>query len=602
MSELIVTKFFLKSAEKNPDKPALRYKEGDEYRDITWGQFKERAFHAALGLLSLGVEYQDRVSIISKNRPEWAIADQGILWLGGVNVPIYDTLTPTQVSYILNNSDAKVVFCADEDQLDKILKIKDDVKTLTHAVVFDSVPVAKKKEFVLTFDELLEKGKAAEGEFATKLDENQGKLTEDDLCSFVYTSGTTGPPKGVMLTHKNFMSNVRDTLKVVPITEDDHVLSFLPLSHVLERMAGYYSMVVCGGTISYAVSIDTVAENMGEVSPTFMVSVPRLYEKMYARILEKVESDSPLKQKIFHWATGIGGQMLDAKDGEGPSFLLNLQFGIANKLVFSKLKERTGGKLRFFVSGGAPLAKHLGVFFGSANILILEGYGLTESSPVITCNRLDGYKFGTVGRPIPGVTVKIAEDGEILSAGPNIMKGYYKNEESTAETLEEVDGKIWLHTGDIGHLDDDGYLTITDRKKEIIVMSNGKNVAPQPIENLLKSNKFISQAVLIGNSRKFMAALISPDFEQLTRWAGENGVTFKDNAELVKNEKVLKFFEEQIAELMKELPRYEQIKKFHLLHRELTQEDGELTPTLKIKRKIIDQNFSSEVEKMYATN
>lgn len=601
MVDYIIPKVFLETVAQNRTKVALRFKEDGVYKDITYDEFKERSQFMALGLLKLGVEFQDRVAILSQNRPEWACADIAIQWLGGVNVPIYDTLTSPQISYILNNSGTKVIFVADASQLEKIIPIKADVPTLTNVVVFEAIPEGKKKDYVLSLPGLIEVGRKAEQELTGKLQKNLDRLTPDTLCSFVYTSGTTGPPKGVMLTHGNFMSNVFDTLKVIPINGTDTVLSFLPLSHVLERMAGYYSMIVVGGTIGYAVSIDTVAENMGEVHPTFMVSVPRLYEKMYARILEKVEQDSGLKQKIFHWATSIGSEVLNCKtEKRDIPFLLNVQFAIAERLVFSKLKERTGGKLRFFVSGGAPLAKHLGVFFASADILILEGYGLTESSPVITCNRLEAFKFGTVGLPIPGVKVRIDDDGEILAAGPNIMTGYYGDEGATKETLTEIDGDVWLRTGDIGHLDEDGFLTITDRKKEIIVMSNGKNVAPQPIENLLKSSKYISQAILVGNNRKFMAALIAPDFEQIERFARDNSLAFDTREELIRKPEIVKIFDDELQRLMADLPRFEQIKKYHLLPRELTQADGELTPTLKLKRKIISEHFATEIERLYS--
>ncbi|MFC1850409.1 AMP-dependent synthetase/ligase [candidate division CSSED10-310 bacterium] len=599
MVEYIIPKVFQETVANNREKVALRYKEEGVYKDILYNEFGERVHNTALGLLTLGVEFQHRVSIISKNRPEWAIADQGIQMLGAINVPIYDTLNAPQMAYIIDNSEGIVIFCEDEAQLDKVIQIKEKVKSLQKVVVMDPVPPDKKLDYVLTFDELMALGKSEQAKYEPVLQENLAKIKEDDLCSLVYTSGTTGPPKGVMLTHKNFMSNVFETLKTVPINSDDCVLSFLPLSHVLERMAGYYSMICVGGTIGYAVSIDTVGDNMGEVQPTFMVSVPRLYEKMYARILEKVESDSPLKQKIFHWATSVGTEYLIAQKKGETSLLLNIQFAIADHLVFSKLKQRTGGKLRFFVSGGAPLAKHLGEFFASAGILILEGYGLTESSPVITANRIENHKFGSVGLPIPGVEVKIAEDGEILARGPNIMKGYYKNEEATREALEEIEGDIWLHTGDIGHLDEDGFLFITDRKKEIIVMSNGKNVAPQPIENLLKSNKYISQAILIGNNRKYMAALIAPDFDQLNRFAQEKDLSISDPEELVTTSEVRALFDNEIEELMQDLPRYEKVKKYHLLPRDLSQEDGELTPTLKAKRKVIDQHFAKEIENLY---
>lgn len=599
MAEYIIPKIFHNSVTQHPNKVALRYKVEGVYRDITYEDFKERAFFTAIGLFSLGVDFQDRVSILSKNRPEWVIADQAILWMGAINVPNYDTLTSVQVSYILNNSDTKAIFLQNEEQLDKIIKIKDKVKTLNHAIVMDTVPSDKKLDWVMTMKELIELGKKETENYEKKLDENLNKLKPDDLCSLVYTSGTTGLPKGVMLTHKNFSSNVWNTLDVIPIRNSDSVLSFLPLSHVLERMAGYYGMIFVGGTINYAVSIDTVRDNMPETRPTLMISVPRLYEKMYAGVLQKIEEDSSLKQKIFQWALEVGKQYIEAKKKGTTGVILDIQFFLANKLVFSKIKEKTGNRLRFFVSGGAPLAKHLGDFFAALDILILEGYGLTESSPVITCNRLEKYKFGTVGLPIPGVEIKIANDGEILAKGDNIMKGYWKNDVATKETLEEIEGEIWLHTGDIGNIDEDGFLTITDRKKEIIVMSNGKNVAPQPIENLLKSSKYISQVVMIGNDRKFMSALIAPDFEQLKLYSDEKKISYNNNKELIDNIEIKTLFDEELEKIMSDLPRYEKIKKYILLPRELSQDEDELTPTLKIKRKIVNEHFKDEIANLY---
>ncbi|MBN2383890.1 long-chain fatty acid--CoA ligase [bacterium] len=600
MVDYIIPKIFLETVERCARKVALRHKAEGVYKDIIYQEFRQRTEAAAMGLLALGLEFQDRAGIISKNRPEWAMADLSTLWLGGISVPIYDTLIAPHIAYILNNAGVKIVFAADEEQLDKLLSIKDEIPSLKKIIVFDTVPAEKKKDYVLTFAELIELGNTSRDKYGQTLTDNLNKIAEDDICSLVYTSGTTGSPKGVMLTHKNFVSNVIDTITVIPLTGDDTLLSFLPLSHVLERMGGYYSMIILGGTIAYAASVDTVAENMTEVHPTVMISVPRFYEKMYSRVLETIESSSAIRQKIFHWGTRIGSQKFRAdKAGQKISFLLKLQFAIAKKLVFAKLKQKTGGKLRFFVSGGAPLAKHLGEFFASADIIIVEGYGLTETSPVITCNRLEKFEFGSVGLAIPNVELKIAEDGEILAAGPNVMKGYYKNEEATKETLEERDRKIWCHTGDIGYIDSEGMLFITDRKKEIIVMSNGKNVAPQPIENLLKSNKYISQAVMVGNSRKFMTALIAPDFAALTKYAQENSISFSDNADLIEKPEIKDFYHREIELLMKDVPRYEQVKKFRLLPRELTQEQGELTPTLKIKRKVVDQNFAREIEELY---
>jgi len=599
MTEYDIPKVFNSTCDKFSGKVALRYKKDGVYQDINYSDFRKMVRNTSMGLLSIGIKHGDRVAILSKNRPEWAVADLGIQSVGAINVPVYDTFLAPQVEYILTHSDAKVIICSTQEQLDKIMKVKDNVTSLIKVVVMDSLEDSKKPEYVMSMNELMEQGSQKKEKYETLLSEQIDKIKGDDLCSIVYTSGTTGHPKGVMLSHKNFISNVENTLKAVPITSEDTVLSFLPLSHVLERMGGYYTILYAGGTIAYAESIDTVGDNMGEIRPTIMISVPRLYEKMYAKILDKVESGSPVKQKIFKWATSVGKRMLEAKKSGSVPAMLNLQFSIAKKLAFDKLKNKTGGKLRFFVSGGAPLAKYLGEFFGSADISILEGYGLTESSPVITCNRLDNYKFGSVGLPISGVKIEIADDGEILASGPNIMQGYFKDEAGTSEVLEVINDETWLHTGDIGYLDEEGFLNITDRKKEIIVMSNGKNVAPQPLETILKTGKFISQAVMIGNEKKFMSALIIPDFEKLENYAKENEISFSERGKLIESPEIKKLFDTSIEELIKDLPRYEQLKKYCLLPRELTLEENELTPTLKLKRSIIEDHFSVEISNLY---
>jgi len=426
-----------------------------------------------------------------------------------------------------------------------------------------------------------------------------GEVKGDDLATLIYTSGTTGEPKGVMLTHNNLASNVVAAEKAIPVLgPDDVALSFLPLSHSFERTAGYNFMLHSGATIAYAESVDKVPENMLEIRPTVMCSVPRLYEKMYARVNERVAAGPPLRQKIFRWAVGVGAEMFShvvAHTTPGP--LLKLQFAIADRLAFAKIKERTGGRLKLFVSGGAPLAREIAEFFGAAGLLVCEGYGLTETSPVITCNRPDNLRPGTVGLPLDGVEVKIAEDGEILSRGPHIMKGYFNKPEATAEA---IDPEGWFHTGDVGHLDPDGFLVITDRKKDIIVTSGGKNIAPQPIENRLKTNAFFTEVVMIGDKRNYPTALVVPNFEALETWAAKTGLQAASREELVARPEVEQHVLGLMAELLSDIAQYEKIKKVTVLPTEFTQESGELTPTLKVKRRVIADRYRDQIERMYA--
>jgi long-chain acyl-CoA synthetase len=402
-----------------------------------------------------------------------------------------------------------------------------------------------------------------------------------------------------MLTHANLVSNVLASGKAFnnSFGPYDTALSFLPLCHSFERTAGHNFMLYAGATIAYAESVEKVPENMLEVRPTVMCSVPRLYEKMYARINEKVAADPPLRRRIFAWAMGVGRRVFrHTVEGTAPGLLLRLQFALADKLVFSKIKARTGGRLRVFISGGAPLAREIAEFFGAAGMVILEGYGLTETSPVISVNRPDRLKPGTVGLPVEGVEVKIAEDGEILTRGPHVMKGYYKKVEATAEA---IDKEGWFHTGDIGILDRDGFLVITDRKKDILVTSGGKNIAPQPIENKIKTNPFFAEIVMIGNCRNFPSALVVPNFEQLERWARAKGIACKSREELVGNAQVLGHYEGLIAELSRDLAPFEKIKKVSLLTREFSLEAGELTPTLKVKRRVVEEKYKAAIDRMY---
>ncbi len=569
------------------DKPALAHKpRGGTYQDISYAEFGASVDAFSKGLNALGVQKGDRVAILSENRPEWAISDFGILKAGAVNVPMFSTLTAAQVGYILKDSGAKIICVSTEKQLEKVISIRDEVPTLEQVIIFDTVE-GEMPEGVTHFTAACEMA----GE------EVDSDLHEDDVATIIYTSGTTGNPKGVMLTHANFIFNLQACKSLIDVGETDVLLSFLPLSHVFERLGGHYVPLFSGAKIAYAESTFTVAQNMKDVAPTVMLSVPRLYETMHERILRAVEEGSSVKQKIFHWGVSVGSAVSSAiQQGKKPSAILQLQQGIADKLVFAKLKAATGGQLRFFVSGGAALPQSIAEFFHAAGILILEGYGLTETSPVISMNHPEKWKFGTVGVSVPGVEVQIAEDGEILTRGPHIMKGYFNNESATAEVIDE---NGWFYTGDIGIIDGDGFIKITDRKKNIIVLSNGKNVAPQPIESELVRSPFISQVMVVGSERKNLAALIVPNFDALKAWAAENGVNTDDLSAMLQTREVQQHIQGEIRSCLTDFADFEQVRRFTLLEKEFSQEDDEMTPTLKLKRNVIMERYSDAIEGMY---
>jgi len=592
-----VSDIFFNAVKQNPEKELFFHKEGGSYKGIVASDMKNRVELIGNGLISMGLEFDGKVGILSHNRWEWAAADIGIITTGAADVTIYPTLNSEQIEYIVNNSDMTMIFVENQMQYEKIKSIKEKCSGLQKIIVMDNSKISDDK-LCITLKELMDAGEDYRKQNPDEFYNRKKKITFDSLLTLIYTSGTTGNPKGVMLTHGNLVSNVLSVGEVVDFKGDGNIaLSFLPLSHVLERMAGYYTMLYYGASIAYAEGIETVAQNMAEIHPTIMVSVPRLYEKIHAKIVDAGMSGSSLKRKIFLWSVNVGKQVAALKiEGKTAGSFLNFKYSIAQKLVFSKLKERTGGKLKFFISGGAPLGKEIAEFFLAANLIILEGYGLTETSPVISVNTLEKMRPGTVGPILPDVEVKIADDGEILFKGPNLMKGYYKNEEATKEAI--VDG--WFHTGDIGHISDDGMLVITDRKKELIVTSGGKNIAPQPIENKLKVSKYVAQVVLIGDQRKYISALIVPDFDVLSKWAKRNEIVFETNEELIKDEKVKELFQREVNSTNDNFARYEQIKYFALLPNELSQETGELTPTLKVKRRVVNEKYKETIESLYA--
>jgi long-chain acyl-CoA synthetase len=574
------------------DRLMMKYKSGGAWREITWNEFNSNVLGLGRALIKMGIEHGDRVAIFSPNSPRWQMADMAVLSIGAADVPLYATITAQQAEYIISDSGSKVIFVGTEDHLKRVMEVKANLPALTKIVTMDNT--ASDNPDVITFDDMVKMGET-EGS-AQDFNRRLSAVKPDDLCSIVYTSGTTGNPKGVMLIHDNFLSNIKTVATLVEVSDTEQVLSFLPLSHVLERMSGYYSSIFKGCTISHAESIDTLLVDIGEIKPHWMVSVPRLYEKVHAGVLMNIENDKPIKQKIFHWALGVGRQVSVLKAAHQPiPGGLNLKSKIADKLVFSKIYELMGGRLRFFVSGGAPLAKEIAQFFHALGVLILEGYGLTETSPVISCNTPDNYRFGSVGRVLPDQQVKIAEDGEILVKGPNVMSGYWNKPEETAEAL--ADG--WFHTGDIGEFDDDGYLYITDRKKDLIVTAGGKNIAPQNLENALKMSRYIEQVAVIGDNRKFVSALIVPSFADLDVWGQKQGVPTGDRDKLLKDPRVLDLIKKEIDEQLKEFDRHERVQKFVLLSEEMTETAGLLTPTLKVRRKEVNQAFSDEIEGMY---
>jgi len=582
---------FLQCVETFNKPDAFKFKKDGRWVDVSHREAFDKVHNTALALQALNLARGDRVALLSENRYEWAIADLSILSAGCITVPVYPTLPPAQSEYILRDSEARAIFVSTAEQLDKVLSIRANLPMLQSVICFDATASG---DGIISMDDFLARGAAVESKPA--FGEMVSTIGKYDWASIIYTSGTTGDPKGVILTHWNFMSNVHAVLSLIDIGPEDGCLSFLPLSHSFERTAGYYVMMTAGSTIAYAQSVETVADDLGEVCPTVVCSVPRLYEKMYARILDTVDKGSGLKKSLFSWAVKSERRFVTESLADGAGPLTKGKRNLANSLVFKKLKARTGGRLRFFVSGGAPLSRDIAEFFYAAGLPILEGYGLTETTPVLTVNTFDNFRFGTVGKPIPGVDIRIAEDGEILARGDNIMQGYYKKPEATAETIR--DG--WFYTGDIGHLDGDGFLVITDRKKDIIVTAGGKNIAPQPIESLLKSSAYITEAVVIGDKRPFCSVLIVPTFEKLDEFAVSVNVPNTTRHELLASSPVRDLYQNEIDTLTRTLASYEHPHKFALIDRELTVDDGDLTPSLKVKRRIVEQKYAHLIDDIYS--
>ena len=585
-----------------------------EYTPIYWDQVIEDVHSLASYMLSKGIEHGDRVGILSENRYEWAVVDLAIQMIGGINVSLYTTLPASQCEYILQDSETRMFFVSTGIQLKKAVEVYENCEQLIEIIAFDN-PKNKthaSKDFVHLFEDVLNEGAKQTEKYKSEIKKRVNAVSVEDISTLIYTSGTTGRPKGAMLTHQNIVSNVKAATKHIYWDDKDRLLSFLPLCHSFERTAGYYAIISCGAEIYYAESVDTVSKNMPEVKPTVMISVPRLFEKIYNLIVKSVEEGSDTKKKVFNWAVETGRKYASGKRG-----LVSVQKKIADKLVFNKLKERTGGQIRLFVSGGAALPPDIDDFFKAAGLTILQGYGLTETSPVMAANKVGEEITGVVGAVIPGVTVAIkdlntgaiiaqisgedyptsltSEPGDILCKGPNVMKGYWRNEEATKEMIDD-DG--WLHTGDVGRFVE-GNLKITDRIKHMIVNAGGKNIYPGPIEDMFKTSKWIDQMVVVGEAQNFMAGLIVPDFEVLAKYAKDNGLDYKDNEVLISHPEIVEVFKKEIRTFSKDLASHEKIRDFRLLPNEFTVETGEITPTMKVKRRVIAEKYADQISSIF---
>jgi len=578
------------------DSEFLRFKRDGEWKSLAFGEVARRVRELALGLYSVGLMGGDRVAIWSENRPEWNIADLASLAIGAVDVPIYSTQSLSQVEYILGDSGARAIFVS-SSFLNEAVAIKTRVPSLEFVFAFDDIGEPGHNEGVITGGELVNKGRALFGEQPSLYESLWRGAKPDDLATLLYTSGTTGDPKGVMLTHKNLTANALNTFHWMDLEgKRDLALSYLPFSHVFERGA-FYLYAHAGTVVAYAESIDTVAKNLLEVRPTVMTSVPRMFEKIYAKITERGLGSGFPKKQIFLWSLDVGREWAAKKNrGERLGARLNLKHKIADALVFKKWREVMGGRIRVFISGGAALAPEIGYLFSAAGLEILQGYGLTETSPSISCNTEARNRIGSVGPAMDGVSVRIAEDGEILVKGDTVMKGYYNR---PAENVEAFTSDGWFRTGDIGEMDADGFLTITDRKKDLIKTSGGKYIAPQRVENLIKSSRFISQVFVVGNSRKFASALIVPNLQMLHDYAALKGIKYETDSELIANPRIVDLIQRQIDRHTSELARYETVKKVALLEHELTAESGDLTLTLKPRRSVIEKKYATVIDRLY---
>ena len=596
MAETTLGTMFWSRVEKSGPQPAQMFKANGVWKTLTWREVGQIVRELALGLIALGREKGDTVALLSASRAEWVQADFAIFSAGCVTVPVYPSYPPDLIAYVVNDSEARTIIVEDPQQLAKVLEARDKMPGLESIVVMTGYEAPQPPKTVMTWQTLRRLGRDSEDAHRSTLAERVGSTRPEDLASIVYTSGTTGPPKGVMQTHGNHIAALAAARSATPVDEQWLHLLFLPLAHSFARLESFLGPYR-GLTTAFAENLDKVGDNLKEVRPHFICSVPRVFEKVYAKILAGVAAGPPVKKKIFNWAIGVGRQVSRHQQrGQPLPPLLAVKRAIAHKLVFEKLHAALGGRLQWAVSGGAPLSRDIAEFFHAAGILLLEGYGLTETCPALTFNRPNRYKFGSVGQALDGIELKIAADGEILAKGGNIARGYFKQPEATAEVFEP---NGWFHTGDIGRLDEDGFLFITDRKKDLIVTAGGMNIAPQNIENLLKADPFVSQVMVYGDRKPYPVALITINPEELQKFAREQGILSTDPAVIVKHPKVMERISRTVEEKNSQLQSYAKIKKFTILAGDFTQEGGELTPTLKVKRKVIAQKYLHALDELY---
>jgi long-chain acyl-CoA synthetase len=577
-----------RSAEMYGSAIAVRFKDGDEWVDRTFSEVGEIVRSLSLGLIDLGVAKGDKVSILANTRPEWTYADFAALSAGATVVPIYQTNSPEECRYVLENSDAKVVVVEDEEQMEKIRRVRGELPLLQHVI-----RMTGESDDAISFPQLAARGA---GRDASEWEARWKSVAPDDICTFIYTSGTTGPPKGCVISHGNYRAMLDMVNETSVIEEGDVTYLYLPLAHSFALLIQFGSYDL-GTTIAYWERDPLkIMPNLAELHPTYFPSVPRIFEKIYTTATSAMEKEGGLKRAIFNWSIRVGGKMRDAeRSGRRPGFLLRRQYAFADEKVLSKIRGLFGGNLRLAVSGAAPINPDILRFFDAAGVLVLEGWGMTETSTAATISSEEDFKIGTIGKPFPGCDVRIADDGEILVQGPNVFQGYYKNPEATAETI--VDG--WLHTGDIGEIDDDGFIKITGRKKDIIITAGGKNITPANLENEIKQHPLVSQCVVVGDRRPYLVALVTLDPEDAAAWAKENGLP-EDPERLAGNEEVRRAIEAHVDQVNEKFARVEQVKKIAILPRDLSQETGELTPTLKVKRAVVTAKHEPEIEKLYA--
>ncbi len=594
MADDTLARMFWARVERSGPSPAQQFKQGGAWKTLSWREVGEIVREVALGLLALGRKKSEAVAVLSATRAEWVQADFAIFSAGCRTIPIYPSYPPDLIQYIVNDAEVRTLIAEDPAQLAKVHSARAKMAGLEQIVVMHGYE--GKEPWVLTWEALRRLGRENQDKLKSELAGRVADERSEDIATIVYTSGTTGPPKGVVQTHANHIAMLKSSEQTLRVQEGDVHLLFLPLAHSfgrLESFAGVYR----GLCTAFAESIDKLGQNLPEVRPHFICSVPRVFEKVYAGVMTRAEAGPPLKKRIFHWAVGVGKQVSRLKQARKPVPAgLGFKYRVAEKLVFSKMQAALGGRLRFAISGGAPLSREIAEFFHAAGILVLEGYGLTETCPSLTFNREDNFKFGSVGQAQPSVELKIASDGEILGRGPNIAKGYFKKPEATKEVFLP-DG--WFATGDIGKIDSEGFLYITDRKKDLIVTAGGINIAPQNVENLLKGDPFISQAMVHGDKRPYPVALITLNPEELAKFAREQGILVTDPAALAKHPKVLERVSRSIEERNAGLQSYAKIKKFAILSDDFTIDNGLLTPTLKVKRKIITDQHKELLDSLY---